>query len=143
MVNSCWTKWICKSDDSEGLLNLLLKVFPSLDIKFSLQKNFTFQNLDEKFPVFNDNEELHAWVDRLLIICIQLIPCKKFLTIKIPFMLKRGAFLNRYFVRLVYIFLILLLLSDSFSYLKLLNQADTFSYLKLLNQVLTNLKAKT
>ena len=52
-------------------------------------------------------------------------------------MLKRGAFLNRYFVRLVYIFLILLLLSDSFSYLKLLNQADTFSYLKLLNQVLT------
>ena len=46
-------------------------------------------------------------------------------------MLKRGAFLNRYFVRLVYIFLILLLLSDS------------FSYLKLLNQVLTKLKAKT
>ena len=58
-------------------------------------------------------------------------------------MLKRGAFLNRYFVRLVSIFLILLLLSDSFSYLKLLNQADTFSYLKLLNQVLTKLKAKT
>ena len=57
-------------------------------------------------------------------------------------MLKRGAFLNRYFVRLVYIFLILLLLSDSFSYLKLLNQADSFSYLKQLNQVLTKLKAK-
>ena len=45
-------------------------------MKFSFQKNFTFQNLDEKFPVFNDNEEFRACVDRFLIICIQLILCK-------------------------------------------------------------------